>query len=205
MDKAVQESFRSGFYRGFTNPELDSQRVFRTLLTALSEPGRVCSLPVPLDVPPPLAAGAGAACLALADFDTPLWLDAALRASNDVCEFVRFHCGSPLVDSPSEATLALVSDAETLPELAEFQAGDIENPERAATLIVQVREIDDSGGFTLSGPGVKGTRNVRLTGVRRDFVAQLARNHARFPLGVDLFCVADRNIVGLPRTIEVGS
>lgn len=85
---------------GFTDPVQDGQRVFRTVLAALSRP----TLPQPLfpgtKSPAPLAAGLGAVLLALCDEQTPIWLDGALRASDDVCAWLRFHTGARLVDAP---------------------------------------------------------------------------------------------------------
>src|SRR3546814_18697075 len=53
---------------GFVDPVLDSQSVFRTLLEAMSYPGRVVGTGAGLSVPAPVSPAAAAACLTLADY-----------------------------------------------------------------------------------------------------------------------------------------
>src|SRR4051794_27826288 len=109
MRSAVKESLLGGSRRhlaGFTDPVQDGQRVFRSVLAALSRP----TLPQPLSpgtkTPAPLGNEVGAVLLALCDEQTPIWLDCALRASDDVCAWLRFHTGAHLVDSPGAALFA---------------------------------------------------------------------------------------------------
>src|SRR3546814_6405177 len=78
---------------GFVDPVLDSQSVFRTLLEAMSYPGRVVGTGAGLSVPAPVSPAAAAACLTLADYETPLWLDTEAAPAR---EWLRFHCGSPV-------------------------------------------------------------------------------------------------------------
>src|SRR5262249_60143642 len=65
--------------RGFVEPVLESQRVFRRVLDAMAHPGRIVRIDSFIDAPVPLAPATAAVCLTLLDFETPLWLDAAAR------------------------------------------------------------------------------------------------------------------------------
>src|SRR5260370_25126582 len=75
---------------GLADPVLDSQRIFRGVLDAMSHPGRIVALAVDDAAPGALYPATEAVCLALVDFETPLWLDAAGRPAA-VTGLTRFH------------------------------------------------------------------------------------------------------------------
>ena len=55
--------------------------------------------------------------LTLVDNETPLWLDAAAAAARD---WLAFHCGAAVVDTPIDAAFAL---ALSLPDLRSIAGG----------------------------------------------------------------------------------
>ena len=103
---------------------LAAQSNFRAILDATASPGSV--RPITAEVPPPtrLTAGAAAVALTLCDGDTPVWLDAALRDSEAVCQWLRFHCGCKLIDAPDDAAFAFVSASTSLPPFATFNRSE---------------------------------------------------------------------------------
>jgi alpha-D-ribose 1-methylphosphonate 5-triphosphate synthase subunit PhnH len=185
--------------QGFAAPVEAAQRVFRTLLTALSEPGRVLALP-PCCVPPEgVDPAAMAAVLALCDGDTPLWLDALAEAA---ASFIRFHTGAPIVAAPEEA-LFLLAGARHRPPLARLQAGTPDYPDRSATLILAVAELAEGEGWSLAGPGIADTRRLLVRFIDERFAGEWQENHARFPLGVDVVFAARDRLAALPRSTHL--
>ena len=185
---------------GLTDPTLDSQRIFRSLLEAMAHPGRIVDVAVELQAPSPLHPAAAAACLTLLDFDTPLWLDEA-AARPDAVEWLRFHSGAPIVSRPQAARFALIADPQGMPDT--FDSGTAEYPERSATLIVQVQSLLGGTGRRLRGPGIADEARLEVAGVPDAFWTWMAANHALFPCGVDVVLSAGRVIAALPRTTEV--
>ena len=183
---------------GFAAPGRDAQAVFRAALTALSEPGRVIDLPVELDTGLPVGSAALAVLLALADGDTPLWLDP--RAS-DAAGFFGFHTGAPVVGAPRAARFALIGDAAGCPPLDQFALGEEECPDRSATLIIEASKLAEGGPLILSGPGIADRRQLSLGGLAPSFLADWAANHALFPRGIDIFFTCGTRLCGLPRSI----
>jgi alpha-D-ribose 1-methylphosphonate 5-triphosphate synthase subunit PhnH len=180
-------------YPGFADPVLDSQASFRAVLEAMSRPGRVQPVVPPPEIPPGLSPAAAAVLLTLVDAATPLHLTASVEAE----AWVRFHCGCPLV----EAGAAFVLDpAAALPEL---DAGTEEEPERGATLILEVAALEEGTGWRLTGPGIRDTHHLRVDGAPAGFVADWARNRARFPRGVDAILCAGSRIAALPRGVRI--
>lgn len=188
--------------RGLADPVADGQAIFRAVLEAMSRPGRIVEVLAPLDVPPPLGPAATAVCLALIDLETRLWLDGAAR-TRETLEFVRFHCGVLVVDAPRRADFALVADAGAIPPLESFNQGTDEEPERSATVIVQVDSLAAAGGVELMGPGIADRARLCAGGLTPAFWSQVRENHARFPRGVDLVLAAGTRLAALPRTTRV--
>lgn len=185
---------------GFTDPVHESQRVFRAVLDAMARPGKIVPLTEPVAAPRPLFPTAYAVCLALVDFETPLWLDAA-ASDGPARESLRFHCGCPLVDRPEDAGFALIVDAPAMPSLPSFAIGDDAYPDRSATLIVQVERLSADAGRTLAGPGIASTVRLDVSPLGGDFWDAWRRNHALYPLGVDVIFAAPDAIAGLPRSV----
>src|SRR5262245_39312327 len=59
---------------GLAEPVLGSQQIFRAVLDAMAHPGRIVSVPPPLDTPAPLWSATASMCLTLVDGETPVWL-----------------------------------------------------------------------------------------------------------------------------------
>lgn len=187
----------------FANPVFDAQRVFRSVLGALSRPGQAQEIRVDLVPPSPLPPELAAIALALADHDAPLWLDPPLAAVSEVSAYLRFHTGAPLVAHPAEAAFALITDpAEMLPFSA-FAQGSDEYPDRSITLVIAVDSFEQGEDIRLAGPGIRDQIGLAVKGGPRDLAARLAANSALFPRGVDVILVAPGRVVGIPRSSRI--
>ncbi|HTO13807.1 MAG TPA: phosphonate C-P lyase system protein PhnH [Candidatus Binatia bacterium] len=187
---------------GFVDPVRESQRVFRATLDALAHPGRVVEVASSATPPAPLAAATAAVLLTLLDYDTPTWLDAA-AATPDVIEYVRFHCGAPLVAAPADARFAIVADASALPAFAAFDPGTDERPERSTTVILQVAGLRAGQGRRLRGPGIAGESRLDVAGAPLALWDGVRANLATFPRGIDVVLCAGGTVAALPRTTRV--
>lgn len=181
---------------GFPDPVLDAQRCFRSVLEAMARPGRVFRIEAALTPPAPLGLAAGVVLLTLADADTPVWLDAPAAA-----DWLRFHAGCPLVAEPGAAQFVLATGA--MPPLATLAPGSEEDPQLAATLLVQVRALRAGEGWRLRGPGIEHEHRLAVDGLPDDFLAQWAANRAGFPRGVDVVLCAGDALAALPRTVAI--
>lgn len=187
---------------GLSDPVLDSQRIFRAVLDAMSHPGRLVALAQPPPAPAPLYSATTAVCLALVDFETPLWLDPAARTAETIAH-LRFHCGCPIVDEPDRARFGVVADPARMPGLDRFDPGTDEYPDRSATVVVQARTLTAGGGKRLRGPGIETETRLDAEGLPARFWQGLRENHERFPRGVDVLLTAGAALVALPRSTRV--
>lgn len=192
----------SALAAGFADPVFESQRVFRAAMQALARPGTPQAIAPDLAPPAPLSAEAAAVVLALADHETPLWLDAIL-AGSDAPDFLRFHTGAPIVTDPAQASFALVSEPALCPPLSRFAQGAPDYPERSTTLILSVARLHGGQELTLNGPGIAGEAQIAPSSLPDDFVWQWAANGALYPRGIDCLFVAPGSVAGLPRTTRI--
>lgn len=179
----------------------EDQAAFRALMDAMARPGEIVPMHA-ADAPPPLLPASAAVLRCLADYETPVWLDAPFAHTPAVGEWIRFRTGAPLVEDARLAAFALADARHGVPDFMQFSQGTEEYPDRSATLIVQV---DALGGdaFALAGPGIRAVRRFGAAPLPADFVQRCADNRELFPRGIDLILVAAREVAALPRSARV--
>ena len=185
----------------FADPVFQSQAAFRAVLRALSRPGTIVACGDELAPPAPLSPAAAAALLALAEYETPLWL-APAYAAGEVGAWLRFHTGAR-IGGPRDAAFALVDLSADALDLTVFAQGSAEYPDRSTTLVAEVASLSPQGPLRLSGPGVKGEARFGFSPMLSDFVEAWRDNGAAFPLGVDLILTAGAELAALPRSVRI--
>jgi alpha-D-ribose 1-methylphosphonate 5-triphosphate synthase subunit PhnH len=186
----------------FVDPVRESQSAFRAIMEAVARPGTRADFGSALRPPVGLDVAAAIAALTLMDFETPVWLDPALRGG-DAEAWVRFHCGCPLTTDPAAAAFAIVTDAATAPPLEAFNPGDARYPDRSTTVILQVESLDGGSSAVLTGPGIKDQCAVSPKGLPAGFWEQMQDNNARFQFGVDVMIVSGQALFAVPRSSHI--
>lgn len=189
-----------GIQSAFPNPVHQSQQVFRQVLDAMARPGSIHQLEALPEPAPGLSPAATAVCLALTDFETPVWLDDLASAARG---YLVFHCSTPITGEATRASFAVIGDALEQDGLGMFNTGSDEYPETSTTLIVEVSELGNDSGQLLAGPGIEDTVKLRVEGVVRNFWELVAENHLLFPRGVDLILTCGDKIAALPRSVRI--
>jgi alpha-D-ribose 1-methylphosphonate 5-triphosphate synthase subunit PhnH len=188
--------------RAVTPTAAQAQADFRVLLDVLSRPGTLGSVGCG-DGPAALAVAAG-----LADVEVPT---SVLTGPGDEHWAKALHLATSAPPAPPEkARMVVALRPPSAAEIAMLPRGDAMHPEHGTRLIAAVATLARDGragsgvALALSGPGVPGTRRMRVTGLPRDVFAALAAANAAFPAGIDTFLVAeDGTVAGLPRSTRV--
>jgi alpha-D-ribose 1-methylphosphonate 5-triphosphate synthase subunit PhnH len=189
----------------FVDPVHASQAVFRAVMDAMAHPGTIVDTSGLAQAPRTLDRGAAAVALTLLDYETPVWLDPALAQSPEVVAWLRFHTGAPVTDDPRQAAFGIIADPPRMPQLEAFSQGSIEYPDRAATLVLQIERLSGTGGFWLSGPGIREGRALFASPLPADFVARMRANRALFPRGLDIIFTSGTTLAALPRSIHLSA
>lgn len=184
---------------GFDDPVHDAQRLFRAVLDAFAHPGRIATIDGAPAGPGGISPATAAYLLALVDHDTPLWLAPEFDRPA-VRDFVRFHCGAPIVAERSDAAFAVLAPGSADP-FDGFAIGSDPYPDRSATLVIEVPTLDAGPLRTWRGPGIDGTARVAVGGIGEGFWRAWAANHALFPGGVDVVFACGAQVLALPRSI----
>lgn len=186
----------------FTDPVRESQLAFRRVMDAVARPGTRADFGSAVEPPAGLGVAAATVALTLFDFETPVWLDPALRGG-EAETWVRFHCGCPLVTDPAAAAFAVVTDVAAAPALSAFNLGDARYPDRSTTVILQVEGVDGGAPVTLTGPGIKDQVVVAPKGLPEGFWGQMQDNNAKYQFGVDALLVAGPALIAVPRSAQI--
>ncbi|MFS8884761.1 phosphonate C-P lyase system protein PhnH [Synechococcus sp. H70.2] len=172
--------------------ERQSQQVFRTLVMALSYPGRLWRLPTHS-----LRQAFRLIGTTLVDGNVGVWapdwllLDLRGQAPRPVAlEAADFVFAERLADLPA--------GWETLSVL---KRGTYLEPESGATLILGTGWGQGSP-LVFKGPGIAG--EVRLAVDLPPAFWRLRSQISAYPLGVDILLTDGQHVVGIPRSVEVG-
>lgn len=184
----------------FADPVHEAQQTFRAALEALARPGTLHKACRPAEWPRALPAAALALALALADPETPIWIDGGGDCA--IADYLRFHTGCPVIREPDRAVFAL-GRSSRLPELATFNQGTDRHPDGSTTVVMAVDSLRDGARLRLRGPGIETQRVIACAGLPHGFGAQWAHNGTQFPRGIDLFLVAGDEFIALPRTATI--
>jgi alpha-D-ribose 1-methylphosphonate 5-triphosphate synthase subunit PhnH len=199
--------------RAVTPTAAQAQADFRALLNVLSRPG-VLDAVKHGDGPATLAVAAG-----LADVEVPT---SVLTAPGEEHWARALHLATSAPLAPPEtARMVVALRPPSVAEIAALTRGDAMHPEHGARLVAAVATLAQHLGdrqdgrevsgteesevvLALSGPGVPGTRRIRVTGLPGEVFTALAAANADFPAGIDTFLVAgDGTVAGLPRSTRI--
>lgn len=180
-----------------TPAENEACATFQTLMWALSNPGRVFTLPGSLFSTCGSCQSIGAALLDLeTSFYTPdillrqifeqtgaHFLDAARAA-------YLFFPEREVFESPMLQT--------TLNCIEQAQVGTLTDPDQSATLIIACL-LGEGKKFQLQGPGIRTNMPLIVDELPLEFW-QLRNEKTSYPLGFDIFLVDGDQVVGIPRS-----
>jgi len=180
----------------------ESQIVFRLLLDALSQPGKVFHLPAELVARIPVVE---IPLLALLGYDTPF----ALVGADASRENLIARATSGRITDATVATYIGVSDSQTELLPMGFCLGTPMRPDSAAQVSVQVNGIftsteEPAATLHISGPGVESVNHVICDGVTAGELEFLRRRDWTAPHGIDMWIIGvDGSFIGIPRTSHV--
>jgi|LGVE01.1.fsa_nt_gb alpha-D-ribose 1-methylphosphonate 5-triphosphate synthase subunit PhnH len=181
----------------------DSQRIFRSLLDAMANPGRIITLPE-IDIKPP-AANRYPLLLFMTLLDHEVSFCVMGGAQTQITGYLKTNTGSK--ESRLEnSDFILVCGGSSHGLIRGARVGTLEYPDESATVIYDAGSIGYDGGdvlFELSGPGIADKRMIGTSGIEQNEIEDVLAMRD-YPLGLDLiFSDKAGRIVCIPRSTIV--
>lgn len=183
-----------------TPAETLARETFQTLLTALSNPGRMVALPGAV-------LSTRLACLqiglTLLDLETSFFTaDSGLARAFEQSGAHNLPAPSAAyLFFPDSAAFSAPSAAQTLTYIEQATPGTMIDPDEGATLVIGCG-LGVGQLLHLHGSGIQTMTELRVEHLPLAFW-ELRATKIRYPLGIDLFLVDGGQVVGLPRTTVV--
>jgi alpha-D-ribose 1-methylphosphonate 5-triphosphate synthase subunit PhnH len=175
---------------------------FRSILACFAKPAVPASIATTTNAPLPLLPSTACLVLTLFDYQTPVWLSAALN-TDAVRKFIRFHTGAAITANVGEASFAIMTMDEANVDWPDFNLGTHEYPDRSTSVIVQVQSFTGYPAVEVSGPGLKDPVSFQLEAANADFWKRMQDNACLFPIGVDFVFSSPQQLAVLPRSSRI--
>ncbi|MEA1869422.1 MAG: phosphonate C-P lyase system protein PhnH [Euryarchaeota archaeon] len=163
----------------------DSQRIFRSLLDAMANPGRIITLPdIRIETP---ATNRHPLLLLMTLLDHEVNFYVMGGAQTQVTEYLKTNTGSK--ESRLEnSDFILVYDGSSHGLIQSARVGTLEYPDESATVIYDIDSIGYGGEdilLELSGPGIADKRRIGVSGIEQTEIGDVLAMQD-YPLGLDL-------------------
>ncbi|OSN10733.1 carbon-phosphorus lyase subunit PhnH [Lonsdalea iberica] len=192
---------------GFANPVFGTQACFRKIVKAMSEPGVTVTVPG-IEGLDNISSSTIAVLLTLTSPKTPLFIDRNI--SNPLLlRTLCLHTNVPITSNAAEAYFVLLNgktntfDSRPIQhDLMCFPCGNEVEPEKSATIILEVDGLNNGRLLKLSGPGVNNVKIIspHLPSAIRRYLCE--RPHP-FPMGLDFLFTSGKKLLAIPRTTRV--
>lgn len=181
---------------------VQNQQVFRELVQALAYPGKKVSLKVEDEFSGELLPETMAILLALLDGEVTYHIAGHDQTASQELQF-RTLARPADVAAADYIVVPLDQADQAATIIQQSKKGTLLDPNLSATLIIECHSLTAAGDLSWSGPGIKGTVPMSVSGSEH-WLAARAAAVSEFPLGVDILLVGqDGGVVGLPRTTKV--
>lgn len=180
----------------------DTQKVFRTMLDCLANPGRIHSISHLADKLPVYKANLTVLALSLLDNEVFFYAAGDLELEESLAALTL------AVPAPRGASDFLFLPAEhgreRMQAFEQAKIGSLSDPHESATLFIESETLYGAETIRLEGPGIEGELAISVSPVLSQSLALRSDRGCRFPFGMDLFFVdLEGNLIAFPRTTRM--
>jgi len=185
----------------------DIQRAYRKTVDSMSRPGLISNIREQADkVDIETGCFKATVILALMLFDTEVTFKVFSGREAEITKLINQLTYARTTEARSANFILVLQDTGPLEMEEAFRAacpGDLTDPHRSATIIVEANTLSNEPDLTLTGPGIDGKTHVKVQIADR-WVDLRAEKNSEYPLGVDLiFTDPDHHILCIPRTTQI--
>lgn len=185
----------------------DIQRAYRKTLDSMSRPGLINNLRDQVDkIDMETSCFDSTLVLVLMLFDTEVKFNVCSKREAEMAKLINQLTYAKATEVENADYILLLNDAQ--PEDLErvfrtASPGDLRDPHKAATIIIEADSVSNDRDLSLTGPGIEKESYIKVT-ISDSWVDLRADKNSEYPLGIDLiFTDPKDNILCLPRTIQI--
>ena len=183
------------------DPVFDCQQVFKALMNALAQPGKVFSIEENVKRLGGNGAPFKAVALTLLDNWRSFYVEGDPALAEELRELT-YGVPAPLEEADY---LFFPRMGEPGPVIEKAKPGTLPEPHKSATLFLMTDSLTGGDAFSLTGPGVEGAVTVTLPAPCRAWLEERQAQAFEFPCGVDLYFLTPQGqVMGIPRKVKIG-
>lgn len=181
----------------------DGQRVFRALLEAMANPGRMCDIAAEAGRFVGDEGGLLAIGCTLLDNEETMYVEKNRQLAETLHSLTL--CREDALESADFIFLSSELNRGSIEQIFQrAKHGTYADPQTSATVILYTPDLEGEVVMTLSGPGVDGERSIWTTAYVKTVAVCLNSLALEYPLGIDLlFCDAKGRVLAVPRLMKV--
>ena len=185
----------------------DIQAAYRQTLDSMSRPGLISNIRDQADnLNMEIRCFGSTLVLALMLFDTEVKFKVCSKREVEVSKLINQLTYAKATEVESADYILVLNDAKAEDLEKAFRMaypGDLLDPHKAATIIIEADAVSNEQNLTLTGPGIEKERSISVKTTDR-WVDLRAEKNSEYPLGIDLiFTDWYDNILCLPRTTQI--
>ncbi len=185
----------------------DVQAAYRQTVDSMARPGLIRNIHTQAEkVELRIGCFDSTLILILLFFDTEVKFKVCSKREDEIAKMINQLTYAKAEELESADFILVLHDAQ--PEdlekaLRTAYPGDLLNPHKAATIIVEVDSVSNDRDLILTGPGIEHESQIKVHTPNR-WVDIRSEKNSEYPMGIDLIFI-DRydNILGLPRTTQI--
>ncbi|KLU66615.1 alpha-D-ribose 1-methylphosphonate 5-triphosphate synthase subunit PhnH [Desulfosporosinus acididurans] len=185
----------------------DIQTAYRKTLASMSRPGLIKNLRDQADkVAMEIGCFNSTLVLALMLFDTEVTFKICSEHEAEMAKLINQLTYAKATELESADYILILHDSKPGDLEEAFQiarSGDLLDPHKGATLIIETDVVSNERNLTLKGPGIEKENYMDVT-LNGQWVDWREEKNSEYPLGIDLiFTDREDNILCLPRTTQI--
>ncbi|GBF34013.1 PhnH protein [Desulfocucumis palustris] len=185
----------------------DIQRAYRKTLDAMSRPGLISNIKAQADnIDVEAGCFNSTVVLALMLLDTEVTFKAVSEREAEISRLINQLTYARAAEPENADFIFILNDAGPLALEKAFKAacpGNLIDPHKSATIIVEVATLGNNGDLIITGPGIDRESCIKVQ-TTDSWVDIRAEKNVEYPLGIDIiFTDSSHNILCIPRTTQI--
>jgi len=185
----------------------DIQAVYRKALDSMSRPGLISNIQdQAAKVNMEIGCFDSTIVLVLMLFDTEVKFKVFSEGEGEINKLIKQLTYAKATEAESANYILVSKDSKPQDFEEAFTKaypGDLLDPHKAATIIIEADSLSNDQMLTLTGPGIENENYINVKTID-DWVGLRVRKNSEYPMGIDLiFTDPQANILCLPRTTQI--